>query len=73
MEGGMRLYAIRSPRHFTELQRMGSRWVKYEVVVTVYPELVRVQEMLAMVPPYTECSAAEWSSSEGLVAKDDTN
>lgn len=67
MEGGQRLYAIHSARRFTELQRLGARWLKYEVAVAVYPELLRVQEMLAKVPPYTDCSFSEWNAVEALV------
>ncbi len=64
LPGGERYYAIRSPRAFTELQRIGLRWLRYEVEATVYPELVRIQEMLACTEPYQVCTHAEWAQKE---------
>jgi len=66
MAGGERYYAIHSPHRFTELQRMGARWLRYEVEATVYPELLRIREMLAMDPPYEAASAAEWAGYDAV-------
>jgi hypothetical protein len=61
MAGGERYYAIHSPRRFTELQRMGARWLRYDVEASVYPELLRIREMLSMTHPYAAATAAEWA------------
>ncbi len=47
MADGRHYYRIEGPDRFTELQRVGSRWLSHAVVATMYPELVRIQEMLA--------------------------
>lgn len=69
MVGGERLYAIHSAGRFTELQRVGSRWLKYEVEAKMYPELVRVREMLNCNTPYVACPAEEWLGVEVLVGQ----
>jgi hypothetical protein len=47
MADGRHYYRVEGPDRFTELQRVGSRWLSHTVVATMYPELVRIQEMLA--------------------------
>lgn len=64
LPGGDRCYAIHSPRTFTELQRIGTRWLRYEVEATVYPEMLRIQEMLACSDPYQICDPSEWGWKE---------
>ncbi|MCU0318638.1 MAG: hypothetical protein MUE88_00955 [Flavobacteriales bacterium] len=66
LSGAERYYVIHSARSFTELQRLGYRWLRYEVEAKVYPELARVQEMLAGRAPYEFCTALEWQRAEQL-------
>jgi hypothetical protein len=66
MVGGDRYYAVHSPRRFTELQRMGTRWLRYDVEATVYPELLRIREMLVINHPYAPATAAEWGRYDAL-------
>ena len=47
MTDGRHYYRIEGPDRFTELQRVGSRWLSHTVKATMYPEKVRIQEMLA--------------------------
>ncbi len=68
LSGAERYYAIWSASTFTELQRLGDRWLRYAVEARVYPELVRVQEMLAGSGPYEVCTALEWQRAEQLAA-----
>lgn len=39
---GAHLYRIDGPDRFTELQRVGARWVMHVVVASAYPEKVRL-------------------------------
>ena len=41
------LYAIHSPTRFTEWKRMGNYYACYEIVANQYPEMLRIQDMLA--------------------------
>jgi len=45
-EDGKHLYRIDGMERFTELQRIGSRWVVYDVRASAYPEKVRIMEMI---------------------------
>jgi hypothetical protein len=46
--GGRNLYRIDGPRVFTELQRIGRRYVLHRVEAQAYPELLRIQDMITM-------------------------
>ncbi len=46
MADGRHYYRIEGPDRFTELQRVGARWLLYAVHATMYPEMLRIQEML---------------------------
>lgn len=46
MLGGAHFYRIHAPDAFTELQRVGKRIIRHEVSATLYPERLRIQEML---------------------------
>jgi hypothetical protein len=43
---GSNLYRIEAADRFTELQRLGTRWLVHTVAQAPYPEQVRIQEML---------------------------
>lgn len=44
---GSNHYRIEADDRFTELQRLGKRWIIHEVRDAPYPERVRIHEMLA--------------------------
>lgn len=65
MNDGRHLYRIDAPDRFVELQRIGARWVRHEVLAKVYPEMVRIHTMLAGGDGlYEPISAAEWAMVE---------
>lgn len=43
---GTNLYRIEAPDRFTEVQLIGTRATVHQVVVTAYPEMVRIREMI---------------------------
>jgi hypothetical protein len=58
-------YLIRSPLAFVELQRVGRRWVRHEVEAKVYPERVRIADMLSTSSgTYRVCTSEEWQAVE---------
>lgn len=60
-------YLISSPTRFVELQRVGRRWFRYEVDAKLYPEQIRVADMLACAGgAYRRCDPSEWSAVEAL-------
>lgn len=60
-------YRIGSPTEFTEVQRIGSRYVAHRVRATIYPEKLRVAELIAAdQEQLMVCSAAEF---EAMLAK----
>jgi hypothetical protein len=69
LAGGGHLYRIDSEVDFTELQRIGSRWVMHRVKAVAYPEMVRIHEMVQGADgSYLELSETEWEAIEALVA-----
>lgn len=46
MAGREHYYRIEAPDAFTELHRLGERWLRHEVSRAAYPEQVRIAEML---------------------------
>ena len=44
---GLNWYRIESMTEFTEVQRVGSRYVAHHVKALIYPEKVRVMELIA--------------------------
>lgn len=65
LQGGGHLYRIESDDRFTELQRVGSRWVKHKVVASMYPEMVRIAEMIdGGDGTYATSTKEEWDSAE---------
>ena len=45
---GLNWYRIDSPTVFTEVQRMGSRYVVHRMEAVIYPEKARVLGLIAM-------------------------
>lgn len=63
---GLNWYRIESWTAFTEVQRVGSRYLAHRVLVRAYPERVRIQELIDMAEGHVqECPAQE---VEGLLA-----
>lgn len=69
LAGGGHLYRIDADDHFTELQRIGERWVRHVVVARAYPEKVRIVEMLSgAAGRYLPLTAEEWEAAVLRVA-----
>lgn len=62
LENGKSLYKISAPKQFVELQQIGSHWVAYSFEVHQFPDLLRVQDMLAAKPPYLKIEEAFFQS-----------
>ncbi|MFN6114996.1 MAG: hypothetical protein ACK46G_07760 [Flavobacteriales bacterium] len=63
MADGRHYYRIEGPDRFTELQRVGSRWLLHAVHATMYPEMLRIQEMLnGGEGVYMVVDGAEWEA-----------
>ena len=74
MRDASNYYRIVSPDRFVELQRIGERWVMHHVVATMYPEKVRVMEMVGMDDGrYELLDEAEWNKIETLVEEGQVN
>lgn len=43
---GLSVYRILSPAEFIEVQRIGTRYVVHHVVASIYPERLRIAELL---------------------------
>ena len=43
---GQNLYRIDGDRAFVELQYIGEKVIRFDIVASTYPELVRIQELL---------------------------
>lgn len=62
-EDGTHLYRIEGMDRFTELQRIGKRWVKHVVEARAYPEKVRIVEMVqGDHGRYLPLSEGEWEA-----------
>lgn len=65
LQGGAHLYRIESLDRFTELQRVGSKWLRHLVVATQYPERLRIVEMInSGEGAYGNATSAEWELAE---------
>lgn len=68
LAGGAHLYRIDAADRFVELQRIGSRWVKHEVQASMYPEKVRIKEMIESTDGrFLPLSTAAWNAAAELV------
>ncbi|MBX2973587.1 MAG: hypothetical protein KF797_10820 [Flavobacteriales bacterium] len=63
LNGGRHYYRITTEDRFDELQRVGDRWVLHEVHAAMYPERVRIQEMLLPMPPFEPLDEADWAAA----------
>ena len=52
-------YSIHSLDAFTEIKRMGDRYLKHEVKASIYPEKLRVLDML-------ECHEEKWEVTDEI-------
>lgn len=69
LRGGAHLYRIESIDRFTELQRVGSRWLRHLVVATQYPERLRIAEMIQGGEGiYGSATIEEWELAEVQLA-----
>ena len=65
LRGGAHLYRIESIDRFTELQRVGSKWLRHLVVATQYPERLRIVEMITSGEgAYDHSTIGEWDLAE---------
>lgn len=70
LANGRSCYRIESETAFTEIQRVGSRYVAHHVVAHTWPERLRIQDMLAnaddSLAPITRAEFEDWlHRSEG--------
>jgi len=45
---GLNWYRITSPMMFTEVQRVGSRYIAHQVRALIHPDRVRIADLIAM-------------------------
>jgi hypothetical protein len=70
LAGGGHLYRVESPYRFTELQRIGGRWVKHTIQAVAYPEMVRIHELVeGEEGRYVALDADQWRIAEARVVK----
>jgi hypothetical protein len=61
-------YKILGPDHFLELQRMGESYLKHEVKTDIFPEKMRIQDMLNCENDlWVEVDATAFEAKERLV------
>ncbi len=65
------VYRIESPDRFTEIQVVGSRLLTHVVHVRAYPEMVRLQEMIAAIDGrYEPMAASDWQELQDRLQND---
>jgi hypothetical protein len=61
---GHSVYRIASDTEFTEVQRVGSRFIAHRITALTWPERLRIADMLAnadrSLDPITEAEFEEW-------------
>jgi len=62
---GRHFYRIEGPDRFTEVQLVGSRALLHLVVARIYPEKVRIVEMVRDKERYPPITAEEWEEQHG--------
>lgn len=61
---GLNWYRIGSATEFTEVQRVGSKYVAHTIKAQTYPEKVRIMELIAMADGgAAECRAEEFDAA----------
>jgi hypothetical protein len=65
---GAHVYRIDSWDRFTELQRIGKRWVLHEVEATMFPEKLRIRDMVDRVDgAFVPSTSAVWAAARATV------
>ncbi len=58
---GLNWYCITSPMLFTEVQRVGSRYVVHQVRALIHPDRLRIADLIAMQDDHVvACEAPEF-------------
>ena len=57
--GGFSLYRVESETSFTEVQRVGNRYVAHRISASTWPERLRIADMLA-----TRDGSLTWAAPE---------
>lgn len=65
LENSKAYYKILSEREFIELQVIGSRVLEHCIKAEKYPEILRIQDMLADDTIFLKCTEDEFLSIEG--------
>jgi hypothetical protein len=61
---GLNWYRIDSPTEFTEVQRVGNRYVFHQVKAVIYPEKARVLELIAATDDHVAaCDPSEFDAA----------
>ncbi len=55
-------YKLLSENSFEEIQLVGASAITSTIKATKYPELIRIQDMLACTPPFEEYTEVEYNS-----------
>ncbi|MCB0768800.1 MAG: hypothetical protein KDC00_00150 [Flavobacteriales bacterium] len=70
LAGGGHFYRVESLERFTELQRIGGRWVKHEIHAVAYPEMLRIHELIEGAEGrYVALDVDQWRIAEGKVGE----
>ncbi len=62
--GGASVCAIEGPERMVEYQRLGSRWLRQDLVASAYPEKLLIQDLLNLAPGVEALEAAEFQAVE---------
>jgi hypothetical protein len=47
---------ITDERHFTEVRKVGKKWLVSEIQANQFPEILRIKDMISSVNPFLEIS-----------------
>jgi hypothetical protein len=62
LANGQSFYKIINETSFLELQLMGTKIIRYEVMAKQYPELLRIKDMIELLNGFEEISEEEFTS-----------
>lgn len=65
LQGGAVWYRIEGPARWTEFQRVGSRWLRHDVVAVQHPERMTLHDLRHDVERYVPVDRAEWEAVVG--------
>lgn len=60
--GGASVYGIEGPERMVEYQRLGSRWLRQDLVATAYPEKLLIADLLSCSDGAESMSLEEWAA-----------